>query len=347
MAVKTAAINVGPGQYDIDSLQHKQLMAAIYPKKSAPFNSSDKRSKEILQKSISPGPGQYEVINSPSMVGLAVADSYIVNDNGHMTQRTQPYAMSKKVLSTAMLKEPVLESPGPGQYESFQSDFISPARKASPRGRQGVINPITVLSPVSPGRAAAAVNNPSLQKMSVPSIPSRFLTPIIDAAHVDTDSGDICKMSRLVDDPSKVGPGTYEVIPEVTQKSPRGTINWQYSMSQRGGIKPSLSTSATVGPGSYNGESRFYKPSQPFFSRHGALKARSKTNRQGDASIRGDFEIDGDSDNEDGKKASPGPGAYLTSDSSFKKIRPNSLQLFGSNVKRFVDTQIDSGLGPG
>ena len=178
-----------------------------------------------------------------------------------MSQRTQPYAMSKKILSTAILKEPLPESPGPGQYEPIASDFTTPGRKASPRGRQGVINPITVLSPVSPGRAAAAINNPSLQKMSVPSIPSRFLTPIIDAAQADIDSGDICKMSRLVDDPSKVGPGTYDAANEATQKSPRGTINWNFSMSQRSGIKPSASTSTTVGPGSYNGESRFYKPS--------------------------------------------------------------------------------------
>ena len=66
------------------------------------------------------------------------------------------------------------------------------------------------MNAVSPGRAAAAVSNPSLQKMSVPSIPSRFLTPIIDGSQdkVDAD-GDICKMSRLVDDPGKVGPGTY------------------------------------------------------------------------------------------------------------------------------------------
>ena len=75
-----------------------------------------------------------------------------------------------------------------------------------------MINPFTVVSPISPGRAAAAVSNPSLQKMSVPSIPSRFLTPIIDSNATEVDaSGEICKMSRLVDDPSKVGPGSYQV----------------------------------------------------------------------------------------------------------------------------------------
>ena len=55
VAVKTGAYTVGPGQYDVDSLQHKQLMAAIYPKKSAPFNSTEKRTKEVPQKSVSPG----------------------------------------------------------------------------------------------------------------------------------------------------------------------------------------------------------------------------------------------------------------------------------------------------
>ena len=67
---------------------------------------------------------------------------------------------------------------------------------------------------VSPGRAAAAVSNPSLQKMSVPSIPSRFLTPVIDATAQQNDDQEICKMSRLVDDPSRVGPGTYLLVEE-------------------------------------------------------------------------------------------------------------------------------------
>ena len=104
--------------------------------------------------------------------------------------------------------------------------------------------------------------------MSVPSIPSRFLTPIIDANQEDADgSGDICKMSRLVDDPSKVGPGTYQIQEEQVIKSPKGAISWQNTLSQRGGIKPSTRTQETVGPGSYNGEMKFYRPEQPFFSR--------------------------------------------------------------------------------
>ena len=54
-SVKTAANNVGPGQYDIDGEAHKELMKAIYPKKAAPFNSTDRREKERKQASMSPG----------------------------------------------------------------------------------------------------------------------------------------------------------------------------------------------------------------------------------------------------------------------------------------------------
>ena len=50
-----------------------------------------------------------------------------------------------------------------------------------------VFNPFTVLTAVAPSRAAAAATNPSLQKMSVPSIPSRFLTPIIDVTAADSE----------------------------------------------------------------------------------------------------------------------------------------------------------------
>ena len=80
--------------------------------------------------------------------------------------------------------------------------------------------------------------------MSVPSIPSRFLTPIIDGNQDDNGdaSGDICKMSRLVDDPSKVGPGSYVISEEQVVKSPRGTVNWQVSQTKRSGIEASKRT---------------------------------------------------------------------------------------------------------
>ena len=105
---------------------------------------------------------------------------------------------------------------------------------------------------ISPGRAAAVKTNPSLQKMSVPSIPSRFLSPVIDAsAQPDPDGSNICKMSRLVDDPSKVGPGSYEVSDDPIRKSPKATISWMHSQSQRNGYFATRNTDESVGPGSY------------------------------------------------------------------------------------------------
>lgn len=70
----------------------------------------------------------------------------------------------------------------------------------------------------------------------------------------------------------------------------------------------------------------------------------------GSASIRTNYEADGDSEDEEllSRKRVPGPGHYMTQDSTFaSRQRPNSLQLFGSGVKRFTDAKIDSGLGPG
>ena len=37
---RTSSDNLGPGQYDIDSTEHKNLMAVLRPKKTAPFNAS-------------------------------------------------------------------------------------------------------------------------------------------------------------------------------------------------------------------------------------------------------------------------------------------------------------------
>ena len=98
----------------------------------------------------------------------------------------------------------------------------------------GLINPVTVVKAVSPGRAAAVVSNPSLQKMSVPSIPSRFLTPVIDGqANQEPNDAEICKMSRLVDDPSRVGPGSYLLVEEQTKRSPKNTICWDRERTMR------------------------------------------------------------------------------------------------------------------
>ena len=42
-ANKTSSQNLGPGQYDVDSTEHKQLMSVLRPKKTAPFNQTATR----------------------------------------------------------------------------------------------------------------------------------------------------------------------------------------------------------------------------------------------------------------------------------------------------------------
>ena len=85
---------------------------------------------------------------------------------------------------------------------------------------------------------------------------------------------------------------------------------------------------------------------QPFIPRDGANKKEKSRNIKG--SIRDNYE-EPESDDEN-RKVSPGPGHYLTAahDSSFRNRRaPQSLQFFGSNVKRFTDRPVGCELGPG
>lgn len=143
-----------------------------------------------------------------------------MQDNGHLNMRTQTYSTNTPI-TQIMLNREKITSPGPGSYEITQPIFESQDqlpeteknRKLSPNKTSGaIINPITVVKSISPGRAAAVVSNPSLQKMSVPSIPSRYLTPIIDQSTNEAVDEGICKMNRLINDPTRVGPGTYELI---------------------------------------------------------------------------------------------------------------------------------------
>lgn len=240
--------------------------------------------------------------------------------------------------------EGLVIDPGPGQYETMVSDFTH--RNSGPR-----ISPITVNMPISPGRAAAIVSNPSLQKMSVPSIPSRFMTPVIDANAVEEDdTQDICKMSRLVDDPGKVGPATYFISEDQVKRSPKATINWQNSRSLRSGIQAHKTTLEKVGPGSYDASLQFYKPMQTFIPRSGL---RGITSRNNTGTIKSNFEQhDDDGDDDMNLKITPGPGSYSPNTSCMKTQQFRTSQVnqpfqFGTNVKRFTDPPLGCELGPG
>lgn len=159
-------------------------------------------------------------------------------------------------------------------------------------------------------------------------------------------------MSRLVDDPSKVGPGSYFLNDEYSKMYPKSTINWGNSRSQRIGIPSSNTTSNTVGPGSYNNQSMINRSiTNPSIPREGVDKSGKLYSRNikstTSASIKHNY-ID-DEDEDEYLKPSPGPGDYMTETSTFrtKRVRPGSLQLFGSNVSRFNEKPIGTHLGPG
>jgi len=166
------------------------------------------------------GPGQYEsrigfFEKTAELTGMSSKDKFFVQDNGHINMRTQHYSgVNKGATQIQLNRQKAFEVPGPGTYETTAPVYVTNGmtRHPSPHKISGaVINPITVVQAVAPGRAAAAVSNPSLQKMSVPSIPSRFLTPIINANPGQTEDNEVCKMSRLIDDPSRLGPGSYQL----------------------------------------------------------------------------------------------------------------------------------------
>ena len=71
------------------------------------------------------GPGSYEVgqKSTPRLKGIKEMDKYLVQDNGHVTQRTQPYSLQKKIQSSNVLLQPKIEPPGPGAYNWHSSDF--------------------------------------------------------------------------------------------------------------------------------------------------------------------------------------------------------------------------------
>ena len=278
---------------------------------------------------------------------MSSQDKFYVQDNGHINMRSQTYSHVKKNVTQIQMAREKQEVPGPGSYDTTRGVNVhsSPHKVTG-----GLINPVSSASAVSPGKAAAAGSNPSLQKMSVPSIPSRFLTPVIDGS-TQKDS-EICKINRLVDDPGRLGPGTYELNEELTKKTTKNTIAWGRERTARTSmlVEPLRKTGETVGPGSYSTSSRFYKPQQPFFARSGLRPVNVGFDR---GTIRANFEMpDDSSDDEDEmsrRKAIPGPGAYQTTQSSFTTTQPRatSFQFFGSTSVRFNEKPIGTNLGPG
>lgn len=113
-----------------------------------------------------------------------------MNDNGHLNQRTQAYIpIGKNSKAQYQSMASVVNTSttgsaahvGPGTYETARSVFRSDHKVSGP-----IMTGPQSLSP----RARAAQTNPALNRMSVPSIPSRFLTPVIDGSQTQATTID-------------------------------------------------------------------------------------------------------------------------------------------------------------
>lgn len=91
---------------------------------------------------------------------------------------------------------------GPGQYETAVSDFNQKKQQQRQQQQKGSKS-------IQPG-----------MRVSIPSIPNKFLTPIIDYSSTKDQSAilihtDNCNIAKLVDDRAKVGPGSYSFDQDV------------------------------------------------------------------------------------------------------------------------------------
>ena len=97
---KTASGQLGPGEYFNEGNLHKMAMEAIYPKKTAPFNSNNgwevvgqivKDDGRVNKKNTSPGPGTYKVRSefdlNKYIKELDDRGTYLTIENGHLNQK--------------------------------------------------------------------------------------------------------------------------------------------------------------------------------------------------------------------------------------------------------------------
>jgi len=142
-----------------------------------------------------------------------------------------------------------VDKPGPGQYETNVSSFKSVSIR-----KNKSIQPNHQSSHGASKTHWTSKVGIAHHKVSIPSIPSRYLTPVINM-HGDKDENgqDVCKISRLVNDPTRVGPGTYEINNQISKKMISQTIDWATSTSLKSTVfHGSKATAPTVGPGAYN-----------------------------------------------------------------------------------------------
>ena len=119
--------------------------------------------------------------------------TYLSIDNGHLNQKKQTYVETltdnKKMLA-AKLKKNFLHhnsiTPGPGSYETNISSVISTqdtkkkllGKLSKKQFPSGATSPRLIPNDSATG-SGRALKEAKLQNLSIPSIPSRFLTPVL------------------------------------------------------------------------------------------------------------------------------------------------------------------------
>ena len=122
------------------------------------------------------GPGSYQsrvgiFEKTATLSGMSSKDKFFTIDNGHVNIRPQQYSTIKKNITQIQMNKEEIDRPGPGSYNTFDPLPLTKGmtRNASPVNKGGtsvgaIINPITVVQAVSPGRAAAATRIPHAPK---------------------------------------------------------------------------------------------------------------------------------------------------------------------------------------
>ena len=317
-------------------------------------------------------------------------------------------------LSLASLDK--LSVPGPGQYETNVSSCVSTeaTRKLqNDRQLKRAADRVKGSTPgLSLGALGSSVNQESsaslpglafgssaargqasgtqvqqsaarrLAHLSIPSIPSRFLTPVlrfdlqekevagqsaikggtaVPRQELITESILVAKVARLTHDGRTVGPGDYDVerAHHANSPSPRGSVRFAADKSKRLESVALNRGARLVGPGSYEISKtptraviEMRRPTIPQARPAGLWNTGQKRKRRKNGgSIRADWEEEDSASEEEG--GLPGPGEYLqdhhTSTFGSEPILHDHPQRFGAVAKRFKD-HVDkhkSNLGPG
>ena len=182
-------------------------------------------------------------------------------------------------------------------------------------------------------------------KLSAPSIPSKLLSPFIDRNENEKRANvviphEFCQFSKMIDDPSRVGPGSYNVA-GVLDGQTKLITTWKTSPPELERNSLGFLKIDNPGPGAYEISETNKQLKTMSIARNG-LRNRKILHNNG--SIKSDFVDFDDEIDLDSHLKNPGPGHY--NNEPVTVARPRSLLTFGT-ASRFQRNTQGSSLGPG